>query len=290
MSSVKTFLAFILTLLLFAVAPRINKNTSDAGYYDNSAGGFILDHTSAGKFSRSSDPNIEVWATAPNDSIQFNLNLYYRSGGVGDFSQLALTRNPETLDRYSTELPRLGRGEVYEYFVELTSGDDTLTLRLPKEENSNITLLFEGRPSLIVWGAHVGVMFIAAMYAFMALFNVFGLRTSNEKSLKKLSRKVFITGLLMLLGTALIGSFVSHIRFGYYWGGWPLDDNRAQTYMELLILYWLGLTVVFRGTIFGFKPEKNFVSVPGAIALTLVGVLFMIIVYLAGGHFVDIPI
>lgn len=290
MSSVKTFLAFILTLLLFAVAPRINKDTSKAGYYDNSAGGFIIDHTSAGKFSRSSDPHIEVWATAPNDSIAFNLNLNYRSGSGGEFSRVLLNRNPETLDRYSTELPRLGRGEVYEYYIELTLVDETMTLRLPKDADSYIALLFEGRPSLMLWSAHVGVMFIAAMYAFLALFNAFGLRNSNEKNLKKLSRKVFITGLLMLLGTALIGSFVSHTRFGYYWGGWPLDDNRAQTYMELLILYWLGLTVVFRGTIFGFKPEKNFVSVPGAIALTLVGVLFMIVVYLAGGHFVDIPI
>ncbi len=290
MSSVKTFLAFILTLLLFAVAPRMNKGTSDAGYFDNTAGGFIIDHSSIGKYSRSGDPEIEVWVASPDDSIKFSLMLNYRSGGSGAYSQLGLTRNAESLDRYSTELPRLGRGEYYEYFIELSTSDNDVTLRLPEDEKSQITLLFEGSPSLVIWGAHVGVMFIAAMYAFLALFNAFGLRSSNEKNLKKLSRKVFITGIMMLLGTALIGSFVSHIRFGYYWGGWPLGDNHTQTYLELLILYWLGLTVVFKGTIFGFKPEKNFVSVPGAISLTLVGVLFMIVVYLAGGHFVDIPI
>lgn len=290
MSSVKTFLAFILTLLLFAVAPRMNKDTSGAGYFDNSAGGFIIDHTSIGKFSRSGDPEIEAWVASPDDSVKFTLLLNYRTGGSGALSQLGLTRKAETLDRYSTELPRLGRGEYYEYFIELSTADNGVALRLPESDESYVTLLFEGRPSLMIWAAHVGVMFIAAMYAFLALFNAFGLRNSNEKNLKKLSRKVFITGILMLLGTVLIGSFVSHIRFGYYWGGWPLDDNRAQTFMELLIVYWLGLTVLFRGTIFGFKPEKNFVSVPGAISLTLVGVLFMIVVYLAGGHFVDIPI
>ncbi len=267
----------------------MNKDTSDAGYFDNAAGGFIIDHTSAGKYSRSGDPEIEAWVAGPDDSVKFTLLLNYRSGGSGAYSQLALTRNAETLDRYSTTLPRLGRGEFYEYYIELLTDDNRMALRLPASDNLQITLLFEGSPSLMVWGAHVGVMFIAAMYAFLALFNSFGLH-SYEKNLKKLSRKVFITGVLMLLGTVLIGTFVSYIRFGYYWGGWPFGDNRSQTYIELLILYWLGLTVLFRGTIFGFKPEKNFVSVPGAIVLTLVGVLFMVVVYLAGGHFVDIPI
>ena len=128
------------------------------------------------------------------------------------------------------------------------------------------------------------------MYAFLALFNAFGLRTSNEKNLKKLSRKVFITGILMLLGTVLIGSFVSHIRFGYYWGGWPFGDNRTQTYMELLIVYWLGLTVLFQGNNIRVQTGEEFCFGTGSHCLTLVGVLFMIVVYLAGGHFVDIPI
>ncbi|MGB5108122.1 MAG: hypothetical protein WBP29_06675 [Candidatus Zixiibacteriota bacterium] len=289
MSSVRTFFAFILALLLFAIAPRINKDSINAGYYDNSAGGFVIDHTSSGKYSRSADPILEVWVAPPADSVPFNLMLNFRREGLGNFTSTVMSKNPETLDRYFVQLPRLGRGEYYEYYFELVTSDDSLKLRLPQDENSRITLLFEGRPSLMIWGAHVGVMFLAAMYAFQALFSVFGLR-AYERNLKRLSRKVFVTGLLMLLGTALIGFFVSQIRFGYYWGGWPFGDNRTQTYLELLILYWLGLTIVFRGTIFGFKPEKNFVSVPTAIVLTLVGVLFMIIVYLAGGHFVDIPL
>ena len=289
MSSVRTFFAFILALLLFAIAPRINKDSINAGYYENAAGGFVVDHTSIGKYSRSADPILEVWVAPPSDSVTFALTVEFRRQSEGDFTSAAMNKNPETLDRYFVQLPRLGRGEYYEYFFELTAGDGSQVLRLPQDENARIMLLFEGRPSLVVWAAHVGVMFIAAMFAFQALFSVFGLR-AYEKNLKRLSRKVFITGVLMLLGTALIGSLVSHTRFGYYWGGWPFGDNRTQTYMELLILYWLGLTMLFRGTIFGFKPEKNFVSVPGAIVLTLVGVLFMIVVYLAGGHFVDIPL
>lgn len=289
MSSVKTFLAFLLTLLLFAVAPKLNKDTSNAGYYDNSAGGFVIDHTSPGKYSASGDPTLEVWVAPPNDSVSFTVNFYYRKAGVSEFAVLPMARTPGALDRYFAEVPRLGQGEYYEYNFELVTGDGSLSLRLPQADNSQIALLFEGNPSVVIWCAHVGVMFIAAMYAFLALFNASGLH-AYEKNLKKLSRKVFITGVLMLLGTVLLGSIISEIRFGYYWGGWPFGDNRAQTYMELLILYWLGLTVLFRGTIFGFKPEKNYVSIPGAIILTLVGVLFMIAVYLAGGHFVAIPL
>ena len=60
--------------------------------------------------------------------------------------------------------------------------------------------------------------------------------------------------------------------------------------IEILIIYWLALPVLFKGTLFRFKPEKNIVSASGAVVLTLTGVLFMIVVYLTQDLFVGIPL
>lgn len=205
------------------------------------------------------------------------------------YDSASFSPKPGTLDRYVAVVPRLVQGDDYEYFILLRSIDGPLQLRLPADSSESIRLAFEGKPDLVVWALHIALMYFAALYAFLALFNSLALRIS-ELNLRKLSRKVFVTGLLMLIGSLFAGSLVSLSRFGYLWGGWPFGNDRAQTFIGLLILYWLGLTVIFRGTIFGYKPEKNLVSNTGALVLTLLGVLFMIIVYLTGGHFVEIPL
>jgi hypothetical protein len=92
------------------------------------------------------------------------------------------------------------------------------------------------------------------------------------------------------VGAIVVGCVVSQSRYGYFWGGWPVDSNRSQTMIESLLLYWLALTILFKGTIFRFRPEKNIVSAGSAAVLTLLGVLFMITVYLAGDHFAGIPL
>lgn len=287
MSSVRLFLAFILTLLLFAAAPHFSTKLAESRYYKASGHGIMIDHTSPGTVAV--DPRIRVWVAVPSDSLQFQLWLHYRRSGQENFDSLILMRNLETLDQYETSLPRLDRGAVYDYFVELRAQQDALTLRLPQNPAQTVRVLFEGQPSLLLWATHVALMFVAAMFAFSALFNAFGLR-SYERNLKRLSRKVLIAGALMLIGTVSVGALISHARFGYFWGGWPFGGNASQTLMMLLIFYFFFLAVIFRGTIFGFNPDKNLVGVPGAVILTLVGILFMIGVYLIGGHFIGIPL
>ncbi len=287
MSSVRLFLAFILTLLLFAAAPRFSGRLTEAHYYKSEGHGILLDHTSLGTVS--GEPRIQVWVGAPSDTLRLQFWLHYRRTGQTDFDSLILTRNLESFDVYETALPRLDRGAVYDYYIVMHNLADSTTLRMPSTPGENVRVLFEGRPSLILWAIHIAVMFLAAMFAASALFNAFGLR-SYERNLKRVSRKVMITGVLMLIGTACVGVLISNARFGYYWGGWPFGSNTSQTSMMLLIAYWIALAVIFRGTIFGFKPEKNLVGVAGAVVLTLIGVLFMIGVYLVGGHFVGIPL
>ncbi len=249
----------------------------------------MIDHTALSLYRGASDPELELWIAANYDTSQFVPVLYYKQPVLVHFDSTILKLRKGSVDKFAATLPHLAQGESYQYYFEIYSVTGDTLVRLPEDKSKLITLVFEGKPDLVIWSLHVILMFLAAIYAFSALFNAFVSRGS-EKHLKKLSRKVFITGLLMAIGSFCAGSLVSLSRFGYLWGGWPFGDNQSQTLMEVLILYWLGLTVLFRGTIFRFRPEKNLVSPNVALVLTLLGVLFMIGVYLAGGHFVGIPL
>jgi len=288
-NQLRAFFAFLLTLALFAFAPEFETSTSSDNFYDARGHGLLIDHTAPSLYRGTSDPRIELWVAADYDTSKIVPVLYYKQPILVQFDSTLLQPEEGTIDRYAATIPKLAQGEHYNYYFEIYSTAGDTLVRLPEDRSVTIGLTFEGKPDLLVWALHVALMFLAAMYAISALFNAFVSRGS-EKHLKKLSRKVFAVGILMAVGSFFAGSLVSLSRFGYLWGGWPFGDNSSQTLMEILILYWLGLTVLFRGTIFRYRPEKNLVSPQVALLLTLLGVLFMIGVYLAGGHFVEIPL
>jgi hypothetical protein len=286
---IRLFLAFVLTLLLFWISSRFDDQHLDKQYFDAAADRFLIDHTSVGRHSTASDPQISVWIATPADTSAFALLLFYRQTGAPVFFSQAMTRMTGSYDLYSATLPRLVKGESYEYHIKLQTDETNTIARLPREEAKEIRLLFEGKPSLVVWAAYIGLMYLAAMYAFSALFDALRLRSAHLR-LKGLSRKVLAATFLFVIGGLVVGSVVSASRFGYFWGGWPLGGNGSQTLIEMLIVSWIALTMLFKGTIFRFRPEKNIVSAGMASVLTLIGVLFMIVVYLAGNHFVGIPL
>ncbi len=289
MNQLRAFSAFLLTLALFALAPKFGSSTKSDNYYDAKGPGLSIDHMAPNLYRGTGNPKIELWMVAGYDSSEFVPILYYKQPLLVQFDTTMLRAEAGRVDQYSAVLPRLPQGDSYYYYFQVLSTDGDTLVRLPADQSEHITLMFEGEPDLLVWSLHIALMFLGAMYAFSALFNAFA-SGSSDRHLKKLSRKVLVSGLLMAVGSLFAGSLVSLSRFGYLWGGWPFGGNESQTLMEVLILYWLGLTVLFRGTIFRFRPEKNLVSPRVALILTLLGVLFMIGVYLAGDHFVEIPL
>lgn len=289
MTLVRLFLAFVLTLLLFWAAPRFNEQRLDIQYFDSASDRYLIDHTAVGRHSTASDPEITVWVNTPADTSTFGLALHFRTQDDSSYLTRPLTRVAGSYDLFSTTIPRLIKGQSYNYHIELQTSAGKVIARLPEESGSEIRLLFEGKPGIVVWAVYLGIMFLAAMYGFLALFDAVRLG-ANEVKLKQLSRKVLAAVFLFTVGGVIVGGMVSSSRFGYIWGAWPFGGNKSETLIETLIIFWLALTVLFKGTIFRFRPEKNLVSPGAATVLTLIGILFMITVYLAGDHFVGIPL
>lgn len=289
MRLVKVFLSFLFTLLLFWITPRFSQQTQQRVYFDSAAERFLIDHDAIYRHSIEDDPEVTAWVTTPADTSSFQLKLLYRN--ESDTSHLVKPMNlvVGSYDLHAAILPHLFKGQSYYYHLELTGSDGRLITRIPEEPGREICLYFEGTPGLILWAVHIGLMYLAAMYGFLSFFDAVTLHR-GERKLGKLSHKVLMVAFFLLFGGLVAGALVSRSRFDYFWGGWPIGANQAHSMIELLIIYWLVLPVLFKGTLFRFKPEKNIVSAAGAVVLTLIGVLFMIAVYLTQDLFVGIPL
>jgi hypothetical protein len=285
----KVFFSFLFTLLLFWITPRFTQQSQEREYFDASAERFLVDHDAVRRHSDDSDPEITAWVTTPADTSSYELNLLYRVDGDTNYVAEMMDHVPGSYDLHSATIPHLLKGQAYLYHLELTSSDGRLIARIPEETARDIRLNFEGAPGLMLWTFHVGLMYLAAMFGFLSFFDAVTLHR-GERKLGNLSRKVLMVAFFLLAGGFVAEMLVSKSRFGYFWGGWPIGANQAQTMIELLTIYWLALPVLFKGTLFRFRPEKNIVSAGGAVVLTLIGVLFMIAVYLTGDHFTGIPL
>ncbi len=289
MRLVKIFLSFLLTLLLFWITPRFSQQTQQRDYFDSEAEHFLVDHDAIYRHSADDDPEVTAWVTTPADTSSYRLELFYRNETDTGYLVKPMGQVAGSYDLHATTIPRLLKGQSYYYHLELTTSEGRLITRIPEEPGREIRLYFEGAPGLVLWAVQVVLMYLASMYGFLSFFDAVTLHR-GERKLGKLSHKVFMVALFLLCGGLITGALVSRSRFGYLWGGWPIGANQAQTMIEILIIYWLALPVLFKGTLFRFIPEKNIVSATGAVILTLIGVLFMIAVYLTQDLFVGIPL
>jgi hypothetical protein len=286
---VKVFLSFLFTLLLFWITPRFSQQTQQRDYFDSEAERFSVDHDAIYRHSIDNDPEVTAWVTTPADASSYQLKLLYRNESDTAHLVKPMEQVAGSYDLHAATLPHLFKGQSYYYHLELTTNEGRLITSIPEERDREIRLYFEGAPGLLLWAVQVTLMYLAAMYGFLSFFDAITLHR-GERKLGKLTHKVFMVAVFLLFGGLIAGALVSRSRFGYFWGGWPIGANQAHSMVEILIIYWLTLPVLFKGTLFRFKPEKNIVSAGGAVVLTLIGVLFMIAVYLTQDLFVGIPL
>jgi hypothetical protein len=285
----KVFLSFLLTLLLFWYTPRFTQQTQQRDYFESAAEQFQIDHDAINRHSIDDDPEVTASVITPADTSSYLLRLLYRNETDTSHLVKPMGQVAGSYDLHSATIPHLLKGQSYYYHLELTTNEGRPITRIPEEPGREIRLYFEGAPGLFLWAVHVGLMYLAAMYGFLSFFDAVTLHR-GERKLGKLSHKVLMVAFFLLFGGLVAGALVSRSRFGYFWGGWPIGANQAHSMIEILIIYWLALPVLFKGTLFRFKPEKNIVSAGGAVVLTLTGVLFMIVVYLTQDLFVGIPL
>ena len=158
MSLLRAFAAFLLALILFALAPKLDSNRPAARYFDARSGNHFIDHKASGLYRGTENPTMEVWAGSSFDSLGFDITLIDRQPNMIGYDSASFSLQPGTLDRYVAVIPRLVQGYAYEYFVLLRSEDGTVQLRLPADSSESIRLTFEGKPDLVVSALHIALM------------------------------------------------------------------------------------------------------------------------------------
>jgi len=273
----RAVLAFILTLLLFWISPQLQPNEENQ-FLDATVQDFLVDHGALTRFYGPGCPELTAHITTPIDTSRFSLQACYQTTDMVEIVRKRMTLAPATLDLYAVSLPCLQKGESYHYHLELHDSVGTLLARLPEIEAGQLTLLFLGQVPVWLLTAHLAFLFLGAMFAWLALFDAVWMRTAKIR-LKKLYQKALTATFFLLVGGCITGAVVSHSIRGFFWSGWPFGNDLSQTLWALTVGYWIVLTLLLKGTIFGFKPKKNLVSAGGATVLTLLGVFLIVIVY-----------
>jgi hypothetical protein len=278
---IRVLLAILLTLALFWASPRLGHINSENNFLEATVRDFLVDHVALTQFSGEGEPHLSVRVTTPADTSTFHLLLHYQRGDTGSFQQQQIPHVTGTLDLFSVNLPSLPRGSEYHYYVVLQDSTGQTLARLPEKEDSSITMHFMGTVPVWLIVVHVTLLFLAALFAILALIDTAWPREEDVK-LKKLSQKVLTSTVFMILGGLISSAAISKIRYDVLWAGWPFGHDLAQTFWAIVLVYWIFLTLVFKGTIFGLRSKKNLIPTGGAVLLTLLGVILMVATYLMG--------
>jgi hypothetical protein len=158
-------------------------------------------------------------------------------------------------DRLVAELPVQPPAGKVEYFLELTTADDTR--RVP---DATVILRFHGPVPAPVLIAHIAVMFLAMLVGVRAaLAAAFG--TGEERGL------TVITLAGLTLGGLMLGPITQEYAFGAYWTGvpfgWDLTDNKT-------LVMWIGWAAA------GLAAARRWRAARGAV---IAAALLMLVVY-----------
>jgi hypothetical protein len=278
---IRVLLAILLTLALFWASPRLGHVDSENNFLEATTRDFLVDHVALTQFSGKGEPQLSVRVTTPADTSAFHLLLYYQSGDTGSFQQQRIPHVTGTLDLFSVRLPALSRGSLYHYYILLQDSTDQTLARLPEKQDGSITMRFLGTVPLWLIVVHVALLFLAALFAILALIDTTWPREEDVK-LKRLSQKVLTSTIFIVFGGLISSAAISKIRNDVLWAGWPFGHDLSQSFWTIVLLYWIFLTLVFKGTIFGLRSKKNLIPTGGAVLLTLLGVILMVATYLMG--------
>jgi hypothetical protein len=265
------------------VSPPLAPDDPQDRFLESVTAEFLVDHVAVTAHEEADDPWLQIRVTTPVDTSDFRLVVYLRTSDSTGYRHKLMPRLPGTLDLHAVSLPAQEPGSQYRYHLTLQNDRGEELARLPQEQDKDIRLRFYGQVPVWLTSIHVASLFLAAMFACLALIDTARPRPEDLK-LRKLSQKVLTVTCLLLIAGFVTSAAMSQARRGLWWGGWPCGDDLTQTSWSIVILYWIFLTLVFKGTILRSRPQDNLVPTGGAVALTLLGVVMVVIAFIVGAN------
>ncbi len=237
-----------------------------------------------------SSPLFSVRVEGPIAPDEFNVALRYKPVLEEEFSfsesfiRLEMPLGDGALDDYEVYLTQYPRGDRIVYYVEVSDTSGAVLATLPENGGPKGELLpfqFRGIPPAWMVIVRTSCMFGALLAATLALLAALGLKRHPE-AISFLGKAILWTTMLLLSGGVVFEIvFTRAVIGGLGWGGWPMGEfDFAHTKAEVVLLFWIALTILLRGSAFTGRADANLVSSGTARLLTLAGYILILTVYL----------
>lgn len=286
----KVISAIVLTIIILLVSRLVQTHKERPREIVARSGGFTMLHTAsfvhAGK---DTSPLFTVRVSGPKAPGDFKVFLMYRPEmesrkniGVRFIRQEA-PLGEDALDDYEVWISPYDPGKILDYYFRVELPDSTVLATLPENAESGEEFLpfrFEGIPPAWLVILQHGFMIVALFTASLVLFSAFGL-TAGSPAVKLYGKQVLWTTVFLLLGAGLFEIMLARVvHDGMGWGGWPVGEfSIVDTIAEIVILYWIVLTILLKGSAFAGRESANLVSARTARGLGIAGFIVAVIIF-----------
>ena len=281
MRPLKYILAFILTLLLLIVARKLSSREPElieVTYNDKK-----LAHTTVTEKVGPGKVRIEATLTTSESLDKYSLNLYYKIGKEGvKYSSLKMRSVEGAPDKFITHLPSQSKGKRAYYYLSLSDNKGKTILTLPQQIdllNDPLLIKFKGEVVPIILISHALAMFASVFFIALILFSALEILRGKD-SLVKFSFYTLSATILSFLGGVPLGILVTNQALGEYWGGFPIFTDVTDSKTSILILYWVILLFLMKGSAFKKDKTLNLLKDKTLAFWGILGFLLTIMIYL----------
>jgi len=241
-----------------------------------------LEHTPVKKHTGEEKAKIRATIISSFDLDGGGTRLVYREEG-GDFVSVPMTST--VLDNeYVAELPSKSKGTRIEYYLQVRSLTGA-TITLPEDAiqtGACFTLTYQGYVPRVLSVLHFGSILVGMFLILLAGYWAYFYRKTGNR-LPAIAKVVLAGTILLFAGGIPLHILVKFQSSGSVWEGIPIGTDRTDTVTLFLVLLWIVISLLFKGTLFYGEKEKNIVSDRTFANLVLGGTVVTIIVFLLPG-------
>ena len=286
----KVISAIVLTLAVLFFSRQIQSHIDRPIEITAKTGAFTMQHTASSVHAgKETSPLFTVRVSGPNAPGTFKVFLMYRPEMESKkniavrFIRQEAPLGEGALDDYEVWLTPYSPGKKLDYYFRAELPDSTVLATFPENAESDgetLPFRFEGIPSAWVVILQQGFMVAALFTASLVMFSAFGL-TANTPAIKLFGKQVLWTTVFMILGAGLFHIVLARVvHDGLGWGGWPIGEfNFGDTLTEIVIVYWIALNLLLRGSTFGSGESGNIISVGTARMLGIAGYVLVVVIF-----------
>ncbi len=267
--------AFLFTLLLLIFT---RKTTAVRSVHETvSQRGLLIDHTTVPKQVGDEIPVISAKVEGASE-----VRLVYKIGKVGEYQSVKMTPKPGEKNIFVATIPHHPKGTKVWYYLEAVDQveGEEIKVTLPQRKSDQIKpirLKFEGEVPVYIVIPHVLSIFAAIFFATLTLFSAIDLK-KGKTTLKRSVQLCTITLLLLFIGFFPFGWAMNYFAFGVLWEAFPFGSDVTDNKSQIMFLFWLFTLLMVKGTLWGKREHKSFLSDRGYSTLVIVSFVVSIII------------